>query len=245
MASLCGAGQDLRIAGRGLARQPASSLMTVGILTLGIAGTATVFNLVNRLSLRPLPVPGQERLVDLNEAAPQSGPEYVGLSYPHFHAWRRYNKTFECMAVRTMSQRVDQSTLLRRLCTRLLVVPAGAAALMACAGIYGVISYWAGQRTREIGIRRAFGARAFDVAVMVMRQGLRLILLGAGLGLFGACVLAHLLASVGNLLYHVSPTDPLTFIGVSGLLIIVAVRACYLPARRAAHVDSIAALRYE
>jgi predicted permease len=147
--------------------------------------------------------------------------------------------------VRTMAQRVDQSMLLRRLCTWLVGLPAVAAGLMACAGIYSVISYWAGRRTREIGIRMAFGARACDVALMVMRQGLRLTLTGVGLGLLGAYVLGRLLGSLGNLLYHVNPTDPRTFLGVPALLLTVAALACYLPARRAARIDPMVALRYE
>jgi putative ABC transport system permease protein len=147
--------------------------------------------------------------------------------------------------VRTMAQRVDQSMLLRRLYAWLVGLPAVAAGLMACAGIYSVISYWAGRRTREIGIRMAFGARSRDVALMVMRQGLRLILTGVGLGLLGAYILGRLLGSLGNLLYHVNPTDPRTFLGVPALLLTVAVLACYLPARRAARIDPMVALRYE
>ena len=147
--------------------------------------------------------------------------------------------------VRTMSQRVDESMLLRRLYTWLFVAPAAAAGIMAFAGIYSVIGYWAGQRTREIGIRVAFGARASDVAMMVIRQGFRLILVGSVLGLLGAYVLGRVLGSMGGLLYDVSPTDPVTFIGISALLVAVGVLACYLPARRAARIDPMAALRCE
>jgi predicted permease len=147
--------------------------------------------------------------------------------------------------VQTMSQRVDGSMVLRRLYTWLLVAPAVAAGIIACAGIYGVISYWASQRTREIGIRMAFGARPPDVTAMVIRQGFQLIALGSALGLLGAYALGRMLASIEGLLYHVSPADPATFIGVCVLLMAVAVLACYFPARRAARIDPMVALRYE
>jgi predicted permease len=147
--------------------------------------------------------------------------------------------------VQTMSQRVHESTSGRRLALWLYGLPALVAGILAFAGIYGVTSYAVSQRTREIGIRAALGATRCDVLRMVIGQGARLILVGLGIGLVGAFVLGRVLANMQDMLCDVSPSDPLTFIGVCGLLGAAAVLACYLPARRAARTDPIVALRYE
>jgi ABC-type antimicrobial peptide transport system permease subunit len=109
-------------------------------------------------------------------------------------------------------------------------------------GIYGVMSYSVSQRQREIGIRLALGAKGGDVLHMVLRQGTKLALIGVAVGIFAALGLTRLMT---NVLFGVTAHDPLTFVAVAVLLIVVASLACYIPARRATLVDPIVALRYE
>jgi len=144
--------------------------------------------------------------------------------------------------IKTMSDRVRGSLLFRLMFSSMFLVYGLIAALMAFAGIYGVISFWAGQRTQEIGIRMALGARSPDVVAMVIREGLRLVALGMGIGLAAAWALSRLLAGT---LYHVSPTDLTAFAAATIILVTAAGVACYIPARRAAKVDPMTALRCE
>jgi len=124
----------------------------------------------------------------------------------------------------------------------LLSIFAGLALVLSAVGIYGVMAYNVVQRTREIGIRLALGAARSDVLAMVLLGGGRLIALGILLGLAGALGMNYLLRSQ---LYGVSPTDPITYIGVALILGLVALLASYVPARRATRVDPLVALRYE
>ena len=144
----------------------------------------------------------------------------------------------------TMEQIIQQSpsVFMRRYPSYLIGSFAALALLLAIIGLYGLISYSVSQRTREIGIRVALGAQQDDVMRLVMGQGARLTLLGVVIGLVAALGLTQLMSSI---LYGVKASDPLTFASVAVLLAIVALAACYVPARRAMKVDPIVALRYE
>jgi putative ABC transport system permease protein len=144
--------------------------------------------------------------------------------------------------VRTMNEWLERSVAAPRYRTGLFVLFAGLALALSAVGIYGVMSYSVGQRTREIGVRMALGARQRNVLGLVLRQGMGLVGIGVGIGLIGAFALTRV---IGSLLFDVGARDPLTFSGVAMLLAGVAFIACYLPARRAAKVDPMVALRYE
>jgi putative ABC transport system permease protein len=144
--------------------------------------------------------------------------------------------------VSTMEQRLSKAIAQPRFRTILIALFAGVALVLACVGIYGVISYSVSQRTHEIGIRMALGAGRRNVLKLVIGQGAWLAIIGVAFGLAGAFALTRLMA---ELLFGVTPTDAATFVSVPLVLILVALLACYIPARRATKVDPLVALRYE
>jgi putative ABC transport system permease protein len=144
--------------------------------------------------------------------------------------------------IETMQQVIASSVAGRRFDMFLLVAFAVVALALAALGIYGVISYGVRQRTHEIGIRVALGARQRDVLKMIVGSGMRMALIGVSIGVVGALALSRFLSS---LLYGVKPTDLFTFVTVTSVLLGVALLACYIPARRATKIDPIVALRHE
>ncbi len=144
--------------------------------------------------------------------------------------------------VTTLTSRVKNSLGQQRAVSALTGLFGILGLLLACVGLYGIMAYNVARKTHEIGIRMALGAERSDILKMVVGQGFRLAMVGVIIGIAGALALTRFLAS---LLYGVTPTDPLTFIAVSLILIAVALLACYVPARRAARVDPMVALRYE
>jgi putative ABC transport system permease protein len=143
---------------------------------------------------------------------------------------------------KTMYEIRAESVAGERLNLTLLSLFAGIALVLAIVGIYGVMSYSVTQRTQEIGIRMAIGARPRDVFAMILGDGMKLAIIGVVIGLGAAFVLTRLMASM---LFGVEPTDATTFAGIAALLIAVAVLACYLPGRRATKVEPTISLRYE
>ena len=152
------------------------------------------------------------------------------------------NPELPVYGAQTLDDAVAASLEQRRFSMEIVAAFAVTALLLAALGIYGVISYIVSERTRDIGIRLALGAQRGKIMAMVLRQGLGLAMAGAALGLVGSMIVSHLMA---GLLYGVSPTDLLTFAGVTLVLTAVALAACYIPARRAMRVDPLVALHYE
>ncbi len=144
--------------------------------------------------------------------------------------------------VRTMESAAAESVAPQRLTMLVSILFAALALVLAMVGLYGVISYTVAQRTHEFGVRVALGAERRDILKLVVGQGSKMILVGVGTGILGALALTRF---VSSLLYGVKPTDPLTFLGVTLLLIAVALLASYIPAHRATKVDPLVALRYE
>jgi ABC-type antimicrobial peptide transport system permease subunit len=144
--------------------------------------------------------------------------------------------------LKTMDEHLQGSTFTTRMVTSLIGVFGMLALVLSVVGVHGVVAYSVSHRTQEFGVRIALGAGSLGIVRMVLKDGLRMILIGIGFGLTLAVVATRILAS---LLYGVSPLDSVTFMVVSMVLAIVALAACYVPARRAASVEPSQALRYE
>jgi predicted permease len=147
--------------------------------------------------------------------------------------------------VKTQVQQADEVLSMERMFAKLLTLFGLVAQALAAVGLYGVMAYSVSQRTHEIGIRMALGANRSNVLRLVLKQGMLLTVIGVGLGLVAAFVISKYLESLTSMLFGVKPRDPITFAVIGGLLILVALAACLVPARRATKVDPLEALRYE
>jgi predicted permease len=172
----------------------------------------------------------------------RAGSAGTGLLDAIRHASQQISNELVIFGPQSMDEVIASSLAERRFSMILLVVFATLALLLASVGIYGVISYVVSQRTHEIGIRMALGARQPDILRLVLAGAGRLAAIGIVIGVVSALGLTRLMA---NLLYGVGPDDPITFLAVPAILISVALLASYLPARRASKVDPMVALRYE
>jgi putative ABC transport system permease protein len=168
--------------------------------------------------------------------------EPLSLSEPVRQALWKVDPDQPMWKIRTVEFLVSRSMADRKFLLALMGIFALLALVLTMIGLYGVISYLVNQRTQEIGIRMALGAQARDITRMVLKQGMILVLTGVALGLAAGWLSTRLMS---RLLYQVSATDPLTFAVIALLLVVVALLACYLPARRATKVDPLVALRYE
>lgn len=153
----------------------------------------------------------------------------------------RYRAGARLVDVRTLDEQLSTATAARRFNTIVIVTFAGIAVLLAAVGVSGVLLYAVAQRTHEIGLRLTLGARRIDILRMVLLQAGTLVVAGTALGLGGSAILSHVISGV---LYGVAPTDSLTYLSVTVLLIGVAMLAAYLPARRATRLDPMVVLRH-
>jgi predicted permease len=163
-------------------------------------------------------------------------------------AVRELDQNLPISSVKTQIEQADETLRMERMFAKLLTLFGLLAQQLAAIGLFGVMAYAVSQRTHEIGIRMALGANRFDVLKMIVRQGMVLALLGVVVGLAGSYVLTRYLESsmeLSKMLFGVKVSDPITYASIAVLLVVIALVACYLPARRATKVDPLVALRYE
>jgi putative ABC transport system permease protein len=236
--------QDIRYTVRSLLRHPAFAIVIVCSLALGIGANTAIFSLVNAVLLKPLQFSDPDRLVVLWEDSPNirttGDPiQLVSSVRREIHAVDRDQPVSN---IASMDELLDQGTQSRRVGMLLLVAFAVLSLLLAVIGIYAVLAFFVTQHRPEIGVRLALGAQTRNILGLVLKKGMRLTLIGVVLGLIGSFALTRLMAS---LLFGVSATDLKTFAALAATLTVVALLACYVPARRAAKVDPLVALRYE
>ena len=209
-----------------------------GYLIVGIAGNTKYNNL--RVEIEPtmyLPQVGNSAHFELRTTA-----DPLALVKAVNGVVSSVDDNLPLFDVRTQTKQIEQTLFLDRLVSQISSAFALLALVLACIGLYGLLSYEVTRRTRELGIRMALGAQRRDLLRLVVGQGVLLVLIGAAIGIAAAIGLTRFMSTI---LYGVHANDPLTFAGVAILLTLVALAACYIPARRAMRVDPIIALRYE
>jgi putative ABC transport system permease protein len=211
------------------------------ITITGVVGDTRLYGLANPSRLEVY-IPFRQSITgDMNLIA-KSRNDPAALTAAIRHVVHSLDKDLPISGIATMEQLISNSVSTRRVTLILLGMFSALALVLAAIGIYGVISYSVAQRTHEIGIRMALGAQRRDVLRMVLTQGAKI----AGAGMIIGIVLSFGLARlIANLLFSVSAADPLTFAAVAIVLALVAMLACYIPARRALRVDPMVALRHE
>ena len=211
---------------------------------IGVAGNSKFESLRQIADATPVvygPLLQSEVIMNMNLVVRTQG-DAAAMVAPLREAIQRFDPEIPVYNVATLSDRMHENAAEARSYAILLGLFALVALVLAVVGIYGVISYWVTQRTREMGIRVALGARRNDILAVVLGDGLRLTIMGIAAGLLGAFAATRALQTM---LFNVHATDPATFAGLATLLLLVGLLACYIPARRATQVDPMVALRYE
>jgi predicted lysophospholipase L1 biosynthesis ABC-type transport system permease subunit len=219
------AGSDIRRSLRALRKRPAFAAGTILTLALVIGASTAIFSAPYGLVFRRLPYDDPGRLVMLWDSNRKTGEEQMFVS-----------------DVRTGGEVVSEASARLHFASLLLSALSAVALLLAVVGIYGLLAYHTAQRTHEMGVRLALGATRGRILYLVLKQGTSLA--GAGV-IAGTAAAAAFARSLASMLYGVAPMEPATFAGTAMFLLMVAFLACYVPARRAATVDPIVALRHE
>jgi hypothetical protein len=259
-APLSGMLRDVRHALRLLRIRPAFAGVALATLAFGIGINAAVFTLIDAVELRGLPFPAAGRLMAIETRLVRQPEEEPWTSAEDFFDLRERARSFsrvaaispvwnvvltgtaEAQRLAPMRELMARSTAQRRFLMWLLTVFAVAALLLAAVGVYGIVAESVAQRTREIGLRMALGARPAAALRLLALDGLSSLLPGMALGLAGAAGLTRTMRSV---LFEVAPLDPVVFGAAAAALGLCGALACYLPARRATRIDPLAALRQE
>jgi len=229
---------------------PIGKRIHTGIAAAATAPWLTIVGVVGDVKSDSLETPGAPHVyLPLFQSPPANAVVYLRtagdpgtLGEAIRHEVEAVDPNVPVFAVRSMDDVVARSTAERRFALQILGFFAGVALLLAAIGIYGVMAYAFSQRTHEIGIRMALGAQPRDILRMAISEGMSVVAVGLAVGLAGALLLTRFLR---NMLYAVTPNDPLTFVALAMLLALVAFLACYIPAQRATRVDPLVALREE
>ena len=257
--------RDVRHALRGMLRDPGFTVVAVLTLALGIGATTAVFSFTTAIMSARIPGRDIDRVLGLWSTDRNSSQPRIPASAADFIEWSRRRKSFKSFAAQRFGAMnlsgINQPVRVRatfvtseifdvvgkdmrgpKVFIALAEIFAAVALALAAIGIYGVVAFSVSQRTHDIGVRMAVGAAPANVLRLVIADGLAPVVLGLGIGLASALALSQLLRGI---LYGVTPTDPITYIAVSVVLIAVASFACAIPGRRAVQVDPLIALHHD